>query len=401
MKTLHRFLSVWFFVLFLSLFSAARPMSLEPQDAKTEEAGQETDFTPLDPDFSEEELVAMGAEAFALVKQSYKTELESVTFRFGTAEEIAEILKEENIPVMARTLPEGTEQEVIEKTAEQFSESLSDALLAKFSLGENEVLVNLEGFFKMEEELGLTGLASYEVLRAVLVHESVHAIDDAEFSLAKVEELIVDVDSSQTVNALIEGHAQFWSRRVCAAHDMTAAFERFSSAIGFVPETDDPVVALVMATYAAQMTFWYGEGERFFLAVHDAKGLEGVRGVFQAPPTESVLISQPDWYLDPASRPAAEFDLEERLAVILDLSSQKGRTMTKMKLLKPQIAAALALLPEVEVESVLAELEESLMAFYQGRDDLFSVGIFRCPARSGAGASITWKKRPSTPKTRR
>jgi hypothetical protein len=376
MKTLHRFMGTWLFIVLLSPLSAARPTGLEPQDAKTEEVEQEADFTALDPDLSEEELAGMGAEAFALVKQSYKTELESVTFRFGTAEEIAEILKEENIAVMARTLPEGTEQEDIEATAEQFSESLSEGLLAKFSLGKNEILVNLEVFFKLDEELGLTGIASYEVLQAVLVHESVHAIDDAEFSLAKMEEFIVDVDSSQTVNALIEGHAQFWSRRVCAAHDMTAAFERFSSAISFVPETDDPVRAIFTATYIAQMMFWYEEGERFFLAVHDAKGLEGVREVFQAPPTESVLISQPDWYLDPASRPEAEFDLEERLGVILELASQSDRTMTKMNLLKPQIAAGLALLPEVEVESVLAELQESLMGFHQGRNDLFSVGLF-------------------------
>jgi hypothetical protein len=376
MKTLHRFMGTWLFIVLLSPLSAARPTGLEPQDAKTEEVEQEADFTALDPDLSEEELAGMGAEAFALVKQSYKTELESVTFRFGTAEEIAEIIKEENIAVMARTLPEGTEQEDIEATAEQFSESLSEGLLAKFSLGKNEILVNLEVFFKLDEELGLTGIASYEVLQAVLVHESVHAIDDVEFSLAKMEEFIVDVDSSQTVNALIEGHAQFWSRRVCAAHDMTAAFERFSSAISFVPETDDPLRAIFTATYIAQMMFWYEEGERFFLAVHDAKGLEGVREVFQAPPTESVLISQPDWYLDPASRPEAEFDLEERLGVILELASQSDRTMTKMNLLKPQIAAGLALLPEVEVESVLAELQESLMGFHQGRNDFFSVGLF-------------------------
>lgn len=373
---LHR---IWgsaiLFVLF-SLLLAARPVGPELQDSGNQESVQEPSFTPLDPDLSEEELAAMGAEAFAAVKESYKTELESVTFRFGTAEEIGEIIKKENIEVLGRTLPEGTEQEVIEKTAEQLSESISDALLAKFSLGENEVLVNLEVFFRLEEEFGLTGIASHEVLQAVLVHESVHAIDDVEFSLAKIEEFIVDVDSSQTVNALIEGHAQFWSRRVCAAHGLTAAFERFSSAISFVPETDDPVSALFSATYVAQMTFWYGEGERFFLAVHAAKGEEGVREVFQAPPTESVLISQPDWYLDPASRPEAEFDLEERLRVIIDLSSQGGRTLTKMKLLKPQIAAALSLLPELEVEAVLAELQDNLMAFHQGRDDHFSVGIF-------------------------
>ena len=373
---LHRSWGSAILFVFIPLLLAARPVGPELQDPGIQGAGQEADFTPLDPDLSGEELAAMGAEAFALVKKSYETELESVTFRFGTAEEIAEILKEENIAVMARTLPEGTDQEVIEETAEQFSESISDALLAKFSLGENEVLVNLEVFFRLDEEFGLTGLASHEVLQAVLVHEAVHAIDDVEFSLAKLEELIVDADSSQTVNALIEGHAQFRSRRVCADHGMTAAFERFSSAISFVPETDDPVDALLMATYVAQMTFWYEEGERFFLAVHAAKGEEGVREVFEAPPTESVFISQPDWYLDPSSRPEAEFDLEERLGVIIDLSSKSDRTLTKMKLLKPQIVAGLALLPEVEVESVLAELQDNLMAFYQGRDDLFSVGIF-------------------------
>ncbi len=368
-------MSSWFFVVLFSLLSAAAPRGLELQDAKTGEAWEEADFTPLDPDLSEEELAAMGTEAFALVKESYETELESVTFRFGTAEEIAAILKEHNLKVLARMLPEA-KQEEIEAAARQLSEGLSDALLAKFNFDENEVLVNLDVFFMMQDELGLEGFASYEVLKAVLVHETVHAIDDVEFSLSKVEDLIVDTDSSQTVNALIEGHAQFRSRRVCADHGMTAAFERFSSAISMVPETDDPVEALVMATFVAQMTFWYEEGERFFLAIYAAKGEEGVREVFQAPPTESVLITQPGWYLDPSSRPEAEFDLEERLGVIIDLSSQNDRTLTKMKLLKPQIAVGLALLPEVEVESVLAELQDNLMAFHQGGEDIFSVGVF-------------------------
>ena len=91
-----------------------------------------------------------------------------------------------------------------------------------------------------------------------------------------------------------------------------------------------------MSSFAAQLSFWYEEGERFFLAVYAAKGEEGVRAVFQAPPTESVLISQPGWYLDPATRPTAEFDLEERLGTVIELMTWGGHPPTKLKMLEAQ-----------------------------------------------------------------
>jgi len=376
MKMLHRTIAVSLSLLTLSLLSVAASRWAPPQDSGAEDAGQVAEFTPLDPGLTEGELAEMGAEALALVKEGYETELESTAFRFATAEELADILTESNLGVFARTLPEGTKQEEVEAASRRFANGISGGLLAKFNFGANEVLVNLDVFFALQDEFGLEGFASYEVLEAVLVHEAVHAIDDVEFSLSKLQDLIVDTDSAQAINAVMEGHAQFRSRRVCAENGLTAAFERYSEVIAWAPEKDDPAEALLLATQAAQMEFWYEEGERFFSAVHAVRGAEGLREVFRAPPTESVLISEPDWYLDPSTRPEADFDLEARLDVIIELMEREGRDMLKMKLLKPQVAAAFALLPELDVETVLEELDDNHVAIHQGAEDLSSVGIF-------------------------
>ncbi len=235
------------------------------------------------------------------------------------------------------------------------------------------------------EESGLVGIASREALQATLVHEVMHAVHDAQFPLDQLMEGIVDMDSAQAFNALVEGHAQFHARRICEAQGWQAGFERFSSAIGWFPPTEDAVRALLMKVAIAQMGFWYETGEQFFVAVHAARGDEGVRLVFENPPMESILISEPDWYLQPETRPVAEFDLEERLDSVVAWYGERGVDMVTMKMLEPQILAAFSLLPEAEVKPVVGEIHDNMISFAQGRKSVLSVGLF-------AMSSAVWSK---------
>jgi hypothetical protein len=375
--------SATFFVL-CSLLLAARPAGLALQDPGNQVSGQEPKLTPLDRDFSEEDLVAMGTEAFAAVKEGYETELESVTFRFGTSEEIAGILVAENLKAIARQLEEGAEQKEIEKTAKAAVQTLASATIAKYCFGANEILVNLDVLFIIEES-GLVGMASREALQATLVHEVMHAVHDAQFPIDHLMEGIVDMDSAQAINALIEGHAQFHARRICEAQGWQAGFERFSSAIGWLPPTEDAARALLMKVAIAQMRFWYETGEQFFVAVHAALGDEGVRLVFENPPMESILISEPGWYLQPETRPVAEFDLEERLDSVVAWYGERDVNLMKMKMLEPQILAALSLLPEADVKLAVGEIHDNMLGFAQGRKSFLSAGLF-------AMSSAVWSK---------
>jgi hypothetical protein len=66
---LHRTWGSAILIILFPLLLAAQPVGPELQDSGSQEASHEADFTPLDPDLSEEELAAMGAEAFAAVKE--------------------------------------------------------------------------------------------------------------------------------------------------------------------------------------------------------------------------------------------------------------------------------------------------------------------------------------------
>ncbi len=330
-----------------------------------------------EPDVSEgiqhlsgDDLHILGQEAFALAAAETTTELETVSVRFISRPELQAVLKEELGPQMVAQLGEG---EQAETSAESMSKTLSEALMAKFAFGTGEILVCRENIKTLAKLLEIPELNSLNVLKAVLVHESVHAIDHARYDLNAVISSCTDMDSLQAVSAVIEGHAQHVSRKACASAGLSDGFEIFERSIDTVPQSDSISAAqlYVMKVAVAQFTFAYKVGERFIDELVAIEGEAGIQRAFQHPPKETAVISRPIWYMLPESRALPGTDIEAVLRGyeehVTDGDEELWGTQI-IKMLAAQLAAAMSYLPSEDVDEVLSELNDARILVMQFKE---------------------------------
>jgi hypothetical protein len=191
-----------------------------------------------------------------------------------------------------------------------------------------------------------------------------------------------DADHLQAVNAVVEGHAQRVARKACAQAGNSRGFEIFTFSIDHLPESHNAQEDYVKRIAVAQLSFAYKDGERFMDAVFHSGGQEALDKVFQAPPTESVLISEPSWYIDPKGRPKSPYDIAQSLAgyeARLTKETPEFWTTQTVRLLAPQIRAALSLLPEERYEPSIKDILECRVLIAQneeGEGSFISAGLF-------------------------
>jgi hypothetical protein len=113
-------------------------------------------------------------------------------------------------------------------------------------------------------------------LRAILVHELVHLDDHHRFHFDGVLTSLKSTDQILAYNAVIEGHAQFVAREICAARGWGEGFEIYSASIGALPVQEDQGagMALLLKVVSATVSASYVQGERFFVAIDKAGGNE-------------------------------------------------------------------------------------------------------------------------------
>jgi hypothetical protein len=273
-----------------------------------------------------------------------------------TTDEVARIVADENFPAVSRREPDAARAKA---EAQQIGTVLGSRLLAKYAWSTRSLFVVARNWEANARLLRCPQLTSDHTLRAVLVHELCHALDDRRFDLGKRLVEATTVDAVTAYNAVIEGHAQLNARRVCKASGWSDGFEVFTSAISAVPDVAALAgegQAMLVRSAAAAMAAAYLDGERFAAAVLAARPETGERDLFEAPPKDPETILQPQWYLVPSSRPATLYDLEP----VLDaFAAQFDAAKWSAKRSSPtgkQLATGMTLLPQEEVLAVVASL---------------------------------------------
>ncbi len=281
-----------------------------------------------------------------------------VSVRLAAPVEIEASLFEENVGLMRQQV---ADPEVAEGMAREFARGLSPALLAKYRLGKREILVCSGAFADLAELLGLPELLSRGAVRAVLVHELAHAASDELYGASETLYRLDGPDRIQAYNAVLEGYAQHVARRICAARGWMEGFLVYERAIASPPRPGagegedaalDYLTRLQIEVFAAR----YRDGERFIAALERAGGNEAVARAFREPPTDSALILEPAWFLDPSSRPALVYDLERPLDEFEAEHPAPDWGGTRLTLNASMARAALSLLPEEDVERALRSL---------------------------------------------
>lgn len=340
-------------------------------------------------ELTQELLARIADEAKPLVREALGVELASVEVRLATRDEIRAALQGENLALFEHL---GQPRTRALEQAAGFAESMAPALFAKYALESDDVLVQGEAFTRLADLTGIPGLASEQTLRAVILHELVHAADDERYDLSAFLRRGSDVDAVRACNAVMEGHAQLVARELAPRLGCAEGFATYTRAITAPPravsESGDASAEMVLKTASQFITSSYTEGETFMAALRKAGGEEAVRRAFLEPPCDAVLIARPEWFLHPELRPSSVFELEPALDAFVAAVGSAGWTPQRLSVSQADLRTSLAPLPPEEIETLGATIRQnrvqSLTDTRRGSQLVLGLFEFGTPAEAAA-----------------
>lgn len=315
------------------------------------------------PPITEERIQEAYREAAAALEKHLGRELEALPpISIVQPEAVAPVIESENLPIFRRRHPGDPDRAAAD--AKTVGELFGSVVIAKYSWSSKEILVVKRNWERTAALVPSLRITDDQALRAILIHELVHADDDQVYDLTKLLEKGDSIESVDAINALIEGHAQFVSRAACATAGWSDGFERFTQSIGAHPLGEGAGEALQsladVQSFASR--FPYVEGERFVTAVDSASGAAGRARLFESPPRELELIAVPGWYIDPDSRPEVLYDMEPVLASFIEGFDKTVWSSQRVELNPAQIAAGLSLLEPEDVTRISESTRGALVA---------------------------------------
>lgn len=173
-----------------------------------------------------------------------------------------------------------------------------------------------------------------QAMQALLVHELVHAADDQKHDAFKHHSM-----SYQEVfakSAVVEGHAQWQTRKICKSLACSGAFENLNAYMFNSGSPDDPALQYVQDRSFKNLEFVYKEGERFIDKLKKRENPEAALALaFSNPPRDSIQI------IDPDSFPNREREeRNERLSDVIENAAKPWNKNSTGSLKRNILAAA-------------------------------------------------------------
>lgn len=279
--------------------------------------------------------------------------------RIVSAEELGKRVAEENLPIVRLRQPD---EEKAKAEAKSIGDNASALMFAKYSWTPRGFLVVPATLELSAKQLGRPELTSDEVIRSVMVHELVHAWDDSVHDFAALLSHSDSIEATSAISAVIEGHAQRVTRRVCQVRGWSGGFETFTAGIGALPESLKLLGEAAQVSFRQQSAaalFTYGAGEKFMAALDAAGGAEGMTRAFRDPPRDGETILHPEWYLDPKQRPAVLYDAEPALDLFVTRFPSSEWSSQRQSNQSDQMEVGFALLPKEEAHALATSIRSA------------------------------------------
>jgi len=186
---------------------------------------------------NQESLANAAAKVLPLVEKETRVELaKKLTFRITTPGEIEKILVKELQGQLEAQF--GKSKETSRQVLLQ-SKIMSQALMAKYAIQDSAILVCPGNIARLAKLVKEPLLKSRPAFMAVLIHECVHGADDLKYGFTKTLNSLQDTNAFLAFNAVIEGHAQHVTQKICQANNLVDGFKVFTKCIGKNPDEID------------------------------------------------------------------------------------------------------------------------------------------------------------------
>ena len=307
---------------------------------------------------TQDELLEMVREAIPAVERASGLKFRrGVWAKISTRKEVQRELAEELRPQMA-VLEPGAEGEDARSLAQQYAWLYGEIMLAKFAWKTGTIHIVPETIEAMAKALEQPGLRDRKVLRVIVTHELVHALDGQHFDIFRSFGRVKSATELEIRNALSEGHAQHVTRKVFETAGDLASYEAYEKAILAEPPHLSEEQRYLASIMAASTKLAYVDGRVFFDALEKSGRATYVQDVFRKPPTSKSVLLKPERYYNPAAA-GGEFDPAPSFEAF---AKEFGAEWTQraLELDTPTIRATFGdFLPKEEVEAALEAIVQA------------------------------------------
>lgn len=200
---------------------------------------------------------------------------------------------------------------------ETYVEMMTDSVAGFYHPRSKELkLIKEPGKNKAEEKL-MEQMLGIKMADVYLVHELTHAAQDQTFDLTSFKgNDDKNDDLTMALDTVVEGEASL-------VHYMYMFKDRFDSVKGQLGQQPPPDKKYPRYLYST-LTFPYTLGVNFVVAVHDAKGWDGIANLYKEPPMSTEQVLHPEKYLDRRDHP------QEVKLPLLDINRMLGKDWKRL-----------------------------------------------------------------------
>lgn len=331
-------------------------------------------------EITDELIQTLGKEQLARVRKHLKRPTEGkVRFRLVDVDTLQKTLEAE---LQVQLLTQLGDEDAARSEAKTYSTMMAPTLLGKYATEGSEIMICAQNFRTLARTLALPKLNSAEVLKAILIHESVHAVSDEIYGWSEVLEKIEKRETVMAYNAVFEGHAQHVTRALCEGTEIEEAFDLYTSSVGRLDPDLPQAIEFLARIMASETVAAYIEGEKFVSAILLEGGEPALRKAYEHPPRDLDEIVRPEWYLDPSKRKKLEYDLDAAMDEFASDYESDEWSVTRLAMTIPQMRAALALLDAKEVDRVVGAIQHNRGAVVAdsatGQDKMIVAVVYEC-----------------------
>ncbi len=210
-------------------------------------------------------------------------------------EEMIPVLQEEFEPQLENLYPDYSAEQ-LENAGYDQSLVYTKAIMGKYGIMDRSLyllpknLVPLLKLAKVDEK------NTKSILKLVIAHELVHAIQDQETDLKRIQQ-ITNYDELNAFSATIEGHAVFVQDQVGSALGLEESAIELSRLLSAGAVTyDDPAQEMFNKLIATQFEQIYLGGRKFIEYHYQQGGNERVWEIMAKPPLKTAMIAKPGTY---------------------------------------------------------------------------------------------------------
>jgi hypothetical protein len=283
-------------------------------------------------------------EARTLVQQELNIDLTHVYAQVVDSDSIREHAKDSLMRALSHDLNNSRFAEML---VSNILNAQSDSVLAIYSPAQRSILIhrdNLNEYFNSVTDRTTRKAA----LQALMLHELIHAADDAKHNV--FDQSGVSYQEVFSKSTILEGHAQWQTRRLCELASCGHAFGLLNDYMFNLNNVQDPALKYIQKRNFKNLEFVYREGERF--VDHLMQKPQGNALLLQAikqPPRDSLQI------IDPESFPNKNREARNRLLADTIKNSVKPWSKAERGLLTRNILAAAAFTTNPETRDPIIE----------------------------------------------